>query len=56
MYNGWPATYADISAGLTFQRNIANEIDRDLSQPQQSVAVLLGAAGVGKSTAARQAV
>jgi hypothetical protein len=52
MYNGWPASYADIAAGLTFQRNVANKIEQNI--PSQPLAILLGAAGVGKTTAARQ--
>lgn len=56
MFNGWPATHADILAGLTFERMVAEEIDHVLRASDALCAVLLGASGVGKTTAARQAV
>lgn len=56
MFNGWPATHADIVAGLTFERNIAEQIEYDLTKEGILVAVVLGASGVGKTTAARQAL
>ena len=54
MYNGWPANYGDVVAEFTFRRNIANQIAQELSKADVSLAVLLGSAGVGKTTAARQ--
>ncbi|WP_313222784.1 SIR2 family protein [Pseudoxanthomonas mexicana] len=54
MFNGWPAKYADIKAGLTFERSIVSEIDRDLDAGQFRHVVIVGASGVGKTTAARQ--
>lgn len=54
MYNGWPATYADIAVGLTFRRNIADTIEKRLAKSDDFVATLLGPSGVGKTTAARQ--
>jgi hypothetical protein len=54
MYNGWPVTYADIRSGLTFRRNIAKAIEEELRTDGKLVAVLLGASGVGKTSAARQ--
>lgn len=54
IFNGWPATYADIAAGLTFRRTIADEIITYLRTPSSLAAVLLGASGVGKTTASRQ--
>lgn len=56
MYNGWSATYADIASGATFERTVAEEISTDLAEGNRISAVLLGASGVGKTTAARQAV
>lgn len=57
MYNGWPVSYADIRAGLTFQRDIAREIQRQFVAPDgTTIAILLGASGVGKTSAARQAL
>ncbi len=55
MFNGWPATYADIHAGLTFSRNVVPEIVESLIGARLC-SVLLGPAGMGKTTAARQAL
>ncbi len=54
MFNGWPATHADILAGLTFDRTVSTEIVNYLKEDKALVAILLGASGVGKTTAARQ--
>jgi hypothetical protein len=56
MFNGWPATHADILGGLTFERNVAEELDQELRATDALCAILLGASGVGKTTAARQAM
>lgn len=56
MFAGWPASYSDIAAGLTFQRNVATKIVTQLNTEKSLLAILLGAAGVGKSTATRQAL
>ena len=56
MYNGWPVAYADIRAGETFQRNVAKTIERQLQRDGKPIVVLLGASGVGKTSAARQAM
>jgi hypothetical protein len=56
MFNGWPASYADIAAGLTFSRDVADKIATQLTKTERNVAILLGPSGVGKTTAARQAV
>jgi GTPase SAR1 family protein len=54
MFNGGPATYADIQAGATFERSrFADAKERLLSGPTPVVAII-GAAGVGKTTFARQ--
>jgi hypothetical protein len=54
MFSGWPATYADIAAMLTFERTISGQIREYFQNPDSLCAVILGAAGVGKTTAARQ--
>lgn len=57
MFNGWPATYSDIVSRLTFERTVSEEIYTYLrAAPENVCATLLGASGVGKTTAARQAV
>jgi len=54
MFNGWPGTYADIKAGMTFERTISRQIVSDLSNGEVRYATIVGASGVGKTTAARQ--
>ncbi|MER9668220.1 SIR2 family protein [Mesorhizobium sp. M0203] len=54
MFNGRPASYSDIEAGFTFQRKVATEITDYFGQDHSLCALLLGASGVGKTTAARQ--
>lgn len=54
MYNGWPATLADIAAGYTFRRNVSDAICSVFDDPGVIVATILGPSGVGKTTAARQ--
>lgn len=56
MFNGWPATYADISAGLTFERSVTDQISQLLGASETLCAIIVGASGVGKTTAARQVV
>ncbi|SFU01900.1 SIR2 family protein [Sedimentitalea nanhaiensis] len=56
MFNGWPASHMEIEAGLTFERDISREIAKHFEEPGILSGVVLGAAGVGKSTAARQAL
>lgn len=56
IFNGWPANYADVQRGLTFDRVVAEDVARFLQGTDTIVAVILGASGVGKTTAARQAV
>lgn len=41
MYNGWPVSYADIRAGQTFRRNVANTIERQFQEDGKPIAVLL---------------
>ncbi len=54
IFNGWPAMYADVQAGLTFRRNLSPSIELYLEQEDCSCAVIVGAAGCGKTTLARQ--
>ncbi len=56
MFNGWPATYSDIQSGLTFQRGIAKSVAEYLSVDENVCATILGASGLGKTTAARQSI
>ena len=54
MFNGWPASYADISNGLTFSRSASDKIYDYVVSGDGIAAALLGASGVGKTTAIRQ--
>ncbi|WP_348766593.1 SIR2 family protein [uncultured Salinisphaera sp.] len=54
MFNGWPATYGDIADDLTFRRTCSEKIVNQLFNSEHFVAVILGAAGTGKTTLARQ--
>ncbi|WP_156292695.1 SIR2 family protein [Serratia oryzae] len=54
MFNGWPALYSDINSGLTFERDIISLSDELISSSDISSLIILGASGVGKTTAARQ--
>ena len=54
MFNGRPATHADILAGLTFERTVTDDIATHLLSEDVMAATLLGASGVGKTTASRQ--
>jgi SIR2-like domain len=56
IFSGWAATYADISRGFTFDRTVASDIVQYFSDPSKLCAILLGASGVGKTSAARQAM
>ncbi|XQA65049.1 SIR2 family NAD-dependent protein deacylase [Xanthomonas sacchari] len=54
IFNGWPADYPDIEKGLTFERSISSEIINFFQDEEKLCAIVLGASGVGKTTAARQ--
>ncbi|WP_186056167.1 SIR2 family protein [Burkholderia gladioli] len=54
IFNGWPASYSDIAAGLTFDRTCANQLMELIDRDGKQYVCLLGASGVGKTTAARQ--
>lgn len=54
MFNGWPASYADIAANLTFNRTKAYEICSHLDSDSSISTIILGASGTGKTTLAKQ--
>jgi len=54
MFNGWPASYADIDKRFTFERSITDAIVNFLISGEGIFAAILGASGVGKTTAIRQ--
>ncbi len=54
MFNGWPATYADVAADLTFGRTLSSSIFSAFKATTYQYASIVGASGVGKTTAARQ--
>jgi hypothetical protein len=56
MFNGWPASYADIDRRFTFERTITDTIVSYFSSGEGKFAAILGASGVGKTTAIRQAI
>lgn len=56
MYQGWPATYSDIEAQLTFERSNFISVSREIDRPDKITTIILGASGTGKSTFARQLV
>ena len=56
MFNGKPASYADILGGYTFKRKVAEQIRTYLNGDAALCVTLLGASGVGKTTATRQAL
>jgi hypothetical protein len=55
LFNGSPAAYADIAAGLTFMRSSHGKL-RDSLLLERPIAAIVGAGGVGKTTLARQIV
>lgn len=54
MFNGWPANYAVIKSGATIPRTIVSCAKRVLLKEETKSVGLLGASGVGKTSAARQ--
>ena len=53
MFNGGPATYSDIATGATFERHSLARATEALTGTKDSLTIV-GAAGVGKTTFARQ--
>lgn len=56
MFQGWPATYSDIKAQLTFDRSITKELESTLNSENILCVCLLGASGMGESTTARKTI
>ncbi|WP_292759745.1 SIR2 family NAD-dependent protein deacylase [Methylophaga sp. UBA2689] len=56
MFQGWPATYSDIKAQLTFDRTIIKKLESSINDDSKLINCLLGASGMGKSTSARMVV
>lgn len=56
MFQGWPASYADIKGLLTFERSHLKGIEKSLDEDHIICTVILGASGTGKTTLARQVV
>lgn len=54
MFAGWPANYADIDKGMTFERSVAASMIAQATGGESICLTLVGASGVGKTTAARQ--
>lgn len=54
MFNGWPASFADIKSGLTFQRSACPKIFESLNGGEKHAVILLGPSGIGKTTLAKQ--
>lgn len=54
MFNGGPATYADINAGATFERDQLNVVAEAIESGSAKSVAITGSAGVGKTTFARQ--
>lgn len=54
LFNGGSPTYGDIQSELTFTRDLSSAIETQLADEGRPVAYVLGPAGFGKSTLARQ--
>jgi hypothetical protein len=54
LFHGRAATYADITMGITFTRDLAAQIESQLSSSGKHISLTLGVAGVGKTTLSRQ--
>ena len=55
MYQGWPASYADINAQVTFERTLFNDVVSGLDRDKM-FSIILGPSGIGKTTFARQII
>ncbi|WP_454877228.1 SIR2 family protein [Pseudomonas aeruginosa] len=56
MFNGWPASYSDIAANLTFRRTHTASICTEIEKHKALFIMVLGASGTGKSTLAKQVI
>lgn len=56
MFQGWPASYADIKGGLTFERTQLPLVKKYILDPNNLCITLLGPSGIGKTTFARQTI
>jgi len=56
MFQGWPATYADIDSNLTFERTLVTKVVEKLQEDGVASVTILGASGTGKSTLCRQVI
>lgn len=54
LFNGSPATYADIADGLTFKRGVEDSVAQAFTQRGRLVLTITGTGGVGKTTMARR--
>ena len=54
MFNGSSATFADIKAAITFERAQVGLVIQQLKNKSSPIIAIIGAAGVGKTTFARQ--
>ncbi len=54
LFNGSPATYADVRQGLTFRRTLEAQLLNKLLNEGRQFATVTGVAGVGKTTLARR--
>ena len=56
MFNGAAATYGDIRSSATFEREMTGRIETSVAVGDDFIALVIGAAGVGKTTLCRQAL
>lgn len=56
MFNGSACSYADIAREMTFEREVAQQIEAQFAASGKRVAYVLGVAGVGKTSAVRQSL
>ena len=53
MFNGSPATFADVAAGLCFDRDATGRVQTALAEDDTLATLIIGASGVGKTTLSR---